>query len=197
LDEVVTLRLGFHGYQERLPFRPDLVLLGKIIGGGLPVGALAGRAELMRLFTPPAARATAAGTFSGNPVTMAAGLISLQHLTESALLHLNELCSRVESGLVLELARRGSPLSFRRQGSLLAWSFRCGADDAPDDLSVQREKQRLLHLALLNNGLITLQRGMLCTSTVMPASMSGSIADIFVRSLDQVLEECRSLRAVA
>ncbi|GMU62449.1 MAG: glutamate-1-semialdehyde 2,1-aminomutase [Myxococcaceae bacterium] len=79
-DEVISgFRLGFHGYGLTVDVRPDLVTLGKIIGGGLPVGAVTGRAELLDRLAP-AGRVYQAGTMSGNPVALAAGVACLEQL---------------------------------------------------------------------------------------------------------------------
>jgi glutamate-1-semialdehyde 2,1-aminomutase len=84
VDEVLTgFRLGYGGAQERFALRGDLVTYGKIIGGGLPVGAVAGRAELMERFSnkvPEADQVFSTGTFSGNPLSMAAGAAVLEQL---------------------------------------------------------------------------------------------------------------------
>src|SRR5947209_15077842 len=79
-DEVMTgFRLALGGAQELFGIRPDLTTLGKIIGGGLPVGAYGGRAEIMNLIAP-LGPVYQAGTLSGNPLAMAAGLATLRHL---------------------------------------------------------------------------------------------------------------------
>ena len=80
LDEVITLRLSTGGAQAALGVSPDLTAMGKIIGGGFPVGAVGGRADLLALCDPDKPRLFHSGTFNGNPVTTAAGLVSLQHL---------------------------------------------------------------------------------------------------------------------
>jgi glutamate-1-semialdehyde 2,1-aminomutase len=99
-DEVITgFRLGRGGAQERYGVRPDLTVLGKIIGGGLPVGAYGGRADVMAKVAP-AGPVYQAGTLSGNPLAMAAGLATLHRLTP-------ELYSRLEdNGSVLEAGLR-------------------------------------------------------------------------------------------
>ena len=82
---MITLRIARGGAQEYYGVVPDLTAMGKIVGGGLPVGAFGGRADIMELFAagdPPLV--PHAGTFNGNPLTMAAGLVSLELLTPDA-----------------------------------------------------------------------------------------------------------------
>ncbi len=100
-DEVYSLRLGFHGAHAALGVRPDVVALGKIIGGGLPIGAVGGRADLMdELFDPRrGAKLAHAGTFNANPLTMAAGLAALTHFDEAAFDRLSALGDRLRAGL--------------------------------------------------------------------------------------------------
>lgn len=82
-DEVITgFRLGLAGAQERFGIKPDLTCLGKIIGGGLPAGAFGGRKEIMK-FLAPEGNVYQAGTFSGNPLTVSAGLAALRILSET------------------------------------------------------------------------------------------------------------------
>src|SRR5690606_41859224 len=79
-DEVGTFRLATGGAEEWSGVRADLVTFGKIIGGGLPVGAFGGRADLMDMYAPPQPRLVQSGTFNANPVTMAAGLAAMRLL---------------------------------------------------------------------------------------------------------------------
>src|SRR5260370_40190461 len=85
-DEVISFRVAWGGAQERLGVRPDLTTFGKIIGGGLPVGAFGGRADVMNFYDPRkgGARISHGGTFNANPVTMAAGVATLNALTPEA-----------------------------------------------------------------------------------------------------------------
>src|SRR5262249_20498574 len=81
-DEVIAFRVGYHGAQGVLGVAPDLTTLGKIIGGGFPVGAVGGRHDVMMASAPfRAGRVTHAGTFNANPMTAAAGLATMQALT--------------------------------------------------------------------------------------------------------------------
>ena len=117
-DEVITgFRVGPGGAQKLFGVRPDLTVLGKIIGGGLPVGAYGGRAELMDLVAP-AGPVYQAGTLSGHPLVMAAGVATLRALTPELYAGVERQAARLESGLRVEGA------SVARVRSLLTLFFR-------------------------------------------------------------------------
>ncbi len=119
-DEVMTgFRVARGGAQARFGIRPDLTCLGKIIGGGLPVGAYGGRAEIMEMLAP-LGPVYQAGTNSGNPVVMAAGLATLRLLTESVYDRLEELSNRLAQGL--ERCAEGRAI-VQRVGSMLTLFF--------------------------------------------------------------------------
>jgi len=119
-DEVMTgFRVGRGGASERYRVRPDLTLLGKVLGGGLPVGAVGGPAELMRLLAP-LGPVYSAGTFSGNPLTMAAGLATLQRLDADAYLRLERSAARLEVGLRGAIEDSGTTGCVQRVGSMLS-----------------------------------------------------------------------------
>ena len=118
-DEVITgFRVARGGATERYGVTPDLVVLGKIIGGGLPVGAYGGRADLMRLIAPEGP-VYQAGTLSGNPLAMAAGAATLRLLDDATYADLEGAGERLESGLVEAAARNGAGVRVARVGSLL------------------------------------------------------------------------------
>ena len=100
-DEIVGLGTGYGGLQKRFGVEPDLTCFGKIVGGGFPVGAFGGRADLMERFDPTkgATGFFQSGTYSGHPVTMAAGLAALELLDEKAFDHLGRLGLRLCAGL--------------------------------------------------------------------------------------------------
>ena len=100
-DEVYSLRLGFHGAHATLGVKPDLIAMGKIIGGGLPIGAVGGRADIMTaLFDPHAgARLGHAGTFNANPLTMAAGAAAMRAFDRAAFDRLAAIGDRLRAGL--------------------------------------------------------------------------------------------------
>ncbi len=122
-DEVITgFRVARGGAQERYAVTPDLTVLGKIIGGGLPVGAYGGRADLMRLVAPEGP-VYQAGTLSGNPLAMAAGLATLRELTPSVSHRLEKAGAELEAGLREAAAAAGCAVRINRVASLLTLFF--------------------------------------------------------------------------
>ena len=123
-DEVITgFRVAFGGAQERYRVQPDLTCLGKIIGGGLPVGAYGGRGDLMGQVAPLGA-VYQAGTLSGNPLAVAAGLATIEALRDPAVYdRLERLSARFEQGLRSAAAKAGIPLVVNRVGSMLTGFF--------------------------------------------------------------------------
>jgi glutamate-1-semialdehyde 2,1-aminomutase len=120
-DEVITgYRVGLGGAQGLYGVRPDLTALGKIIGGGLPVGAFGGRREIMD-YIAPCGPVYQAGTFSGNPLSLAAGIATIRHLHEHAVIYrdLDDMTRTIEESL-----SRGLQGSFVRLGSMFKYFFR-------------------------------------------------------------------------
>jgi len=157
LDEVITgFRLGPGGAAERYGVEPDLATYGKVIGGGLPVGAYGGRRELMERLAP-LGPVYQAGTLSGNPVAMAAGAATLRKLLAdggAAYRRLEETAGRLEAGLREALARAGRPWSVVREGSILWLCLQEG--DPPrryEDIGPEVPgRYAALHRALLERG---------------------------------------------
>ena len=108
-DEIVGFRMGTGGLQAHYGIDPDVTTFGKLVGGGFPVGAFGGRADLMERFdnTGPPTGFSQSGTFSAHPVTAAAGLATLRQLTPGAFAHLNDLGQRLRAGLREVFERRG------------------------------------------------------------------------------------------
>lgn len=118
-DEVITgFRIARGGATERYGVTPDLVVLGKIIGGGMPVGAYGGRADLMGLVAPDGPMYQA-GTLSGNPVAMAAGAATLRELHPEIYERLETMGDRLEAGLADAAASAAVPIRITRVASLL------------------------------------------------------------------------------
>jgi glutamate-1-semialdehyde 2,1-aminomutase len=123
-DEVMTgFRLGLGGAQERFGVRPDLSCFGKVIGGGMPVGAVGGRAQIMDHLAP-LGPVYQAGTLSGNPVAMAAGVAALDELMAGGVYERLEVLGAIlEGGLRQAAERAGIPIQFNRCGSMFCGYF--------------------------------------------------------------------------
>jgi glutamate-1-semialdehyde 2,1-aminomutase len=128
-DEVMTgFRVAWGGAQIRYNVKPDLTMLGKVIGGGLPVGAYAGSKKVMEQVSP-AGSVYQAGTLSGNPAAMAAGLATLELLKEpSAFDTLESRSAMLAEGLIDAASAAGVPIALNRVGSMLTVFFTREAD---------------------------------------------------------------------
>jgi glutamate-1-semialdehyde 2,1-aminomutase len=123
-DEVMTgFRIAPGGARERFGVTPDLTTLGKVIGGGLPAAAYGGRRDLMEMMAPSGA-VYQAGTLSGNPLAMAAGLATLRALTPELHARMAERTARLVTGLRAAAARRGVPFTADSAGSMWGFFFR-------------------------------------------------------------------------
>jgi len=153
-DEVMTgFRLAKGGAQERFKIRPDLSCFGKVIGGGLPVGAFGGRADIMD-FLAPLGPVYQAGTLSGNPVAMAAGLAALEELSRSnAYARLEQLGAMLESGLREAAKSAGIPVQFNRCGSMFCGYFtQQPVHNLSDAMKSDRNRFKKYFHGMLENG---------------------------------------------
>ncbi len=122
-DEVMTgFRVDYHCAQGYFGIMPDLTCLGKVIGGGLPVGAYGGRADIMRQIAP-SGPIYQAGTLSGNPLAMTAGLETLKQLTPESYEEFRRKGDRLEEGISKAAKAHGIPLTFNRAGSMIGFFF--------------------------------------------------------------------------
>ena len=152
-DEVMTgFRVARGGVQARDGVLPDITTLGKVIGGGLPVGAFGGRAEIMDRLTPDG-DVFQAGTLSGNPVAMAAGIATLRLLTDGAYAHLERLTRRLIDGMADAFHRYGAPHAVASAGSMFGFFF---ADGPVTDLASAKRSDTALYArffhAMLDRG---------------------------------------------
>lgn len=188
LDEVISLRMHQGGHQVNLGITPDLTTFGKIIGGGYPVGAVGGKAELMSLLDPNRGRIFHSGTFNGNPVSTTAGLVSYGHLTPERIAAMSRLAERLEGHLRAGAAAAGVPFSCRRIGSLL----NVYASPEPPEANVVRadsHAMHLLHLAGMNHGLYFASRGFIVLSTVMDDALIDEAGERFAAAYRDVAAE--------
>lgn len=176
-DEVITLRLAPGGGQQDYGVTPDLTTMGKIIGGGLPIGGYGGRADLMALLEPRGgadvydARSGGpalyqGGTFTGNAMSLSAGLVTMRRLDKAALDDLNARGDRLRSALAAELSRADLPACTTGRGSLFNVHVgQAAVRTFRDARQVSADLQHRFFLALLNRGFIIAPRGMGCVST--------------------------------
>lgn len=190
LDEVITLRMSEGGHQANLGITPDLTTMGKVIGGGYPVGAVGGNTELMSLLDPGRGKIFHSGTFNGNPVTTAAGLPSLAHLSDDRIERMAGQAERLDTLLADGAAQAGLPFSSRRIGSLLNIYFTPEAPEANllrSDASIMRKA----HLAGMNHGMYFASRGLLVLSTVLTDEVIEQIGERFAAVFSDVAAELR------
>jgi len=178
-DEVISFRIGYHGAQGRYGITPDLTALGKIIGGGLPIGAFGGRADVMELFDPRSEhRLPHGGTFNGNPLSMAAGLATLEGLTPKTYERLEALAVDLKQGLEELFGGPGIVGRVTQAGSLFNLHFTDGPLRSHADVqAADSARLRELHLAMLDHGIIFTPRGMGCLSTPMAAAEIDAFVD--------------------
>jgi len=165
LDEVLTLRFAIGGCQAGLDIDPDLTMLGKIIGGGFPVGAVGGKKDLLKLFDQDDLKVFHTGTFNANPVTMVAGEVSLRELTAERIEVMHDLRESLESQLSEVAKIHGLPFATNHYGSCLNLYF---SESVPES-SVVRDDDEIMdrfHLACINHGVFIAPRGMIALSTV-------------------------------
>jgi glutamate-1-semialdehyde 2,1-aminomutase len=163
LDEVITFRMGAGGAGRLWGIEGDLVTLGKVIGGGLPIGALGGSPEVMDVFDPRRPDAVqAAGTFSANPVSMRAGLAALRALDGEAIARIDALGERLRAGL----AEQGHEVTGR--GSLL---------------KLHSERLPELWWRLYREGVLIATTGLACVCTPMDDAVIDRVLAAFARAL--------------
>jgi glutamate-1-semialdehyde 2,1-aminomutase len=155
-DEVMTgFRLARGGAQERFHITPDLSTFGKVIGGGLPVGAFGGRADIMD-YLAPLGPVYQAGTLSGNPLAMAAGLANLEQLCghdHDAYAKLEELGAQLEAGMKDVAAKARVPIQFNRCGSMFCGYFTAEpVHNLADAMKSNREQFKKYFHGMLDEG---------------------------------------------
>ena len=190
-DEIITLRLSIGGYQKICGVTPDLTTFGKIIGGGLPIGAFGGRSDIMDIFSPKRKDPMHhSGTFNGNAITMAAGIAAMEEIDENLIQEINRLGDELKQGLRGVFDRKGVRGQVTGVGSLLNVHL-CVPDvvdmrSAKADWSAAQPLRELLSLALKNQGVYTPKRVMLCISSPMSAKEIRKAIEAFNTALEQL-----------
>ncbi|WP_210570237.1 aspartate aminotransferase family protein [Streptomyces sp. GESEQ-4] len=191
LDEVQSLRNAVGGEQTRLGLRPDLTVMGKVIGGGMPIGAIGGSEELLRLTAASTDRGLAhSGTFNGHLTAAAAGAVTLRHLDAPAIGRLDRAARRLADSITTAAAGAGIPATVTRAGSILNVHF---TPTAPVDAEQARRAAATpllsaLHLALLLDGVYTTPRGMINLSTALGTNDLDRAARAYAHAFQRLAE---------
>lgn len=188
LDEVITLRLGFQGAQELFGLRPDLTATGKIIGGGFPVGAVAGPAKIMAVFDPREAKPLLphSGTFNANPITMVAGEVSMRLFDTAEIERLGALGERARAGMTKAFEDAKFPGQVTGMGSLLRFHVhQRPLVDYRSSLMTPQEKETLFALVrhMRDHGLFVNDRGVCSLSTPMGEEEIDALVEGFRKAL--------------
>jgi glutamate-1-semialdehyde 2,1-aminomutase len=189
-DEIISFRLGYHGPQHRFGYAADLTTLGKIIGGGFPVGAFGGRAAVMSVLDPTGSEPhiSHGGTFNANPVTMVAGYTAMELMTPAEYDRLAELGQRVRVGLADLIETRGVSWQVAGQGSLLKLhphprplvDYRSAQPTPEEQVAIEH-----FYLAMLGEGIILTPELAGCVSTPMSDVEVDTLLEAANRVFDQ------------
>jgi glutamate-1-semialdehyde 2,1-aminomutase len=190
-DEIISFRLSSGGSQKIYGVKPDLTTFGKIIGGGLPVGAFGGRENLMDIFSPKSKHPLHhSGTFNGNALTMAAGIAAIKEIDDPLISGINELGDNLRKGIQEIFRTKGISGQVTGFGSLMNIHF---SNQTVMDLRTAKANwgsalpiRDLLNLALKNCGIYTPRRVMLCISSPMTEKDISKTLQAFEQSLNQL-----------
>jgi glutamate-1-semialdehyde 2,1-aminomutase len=187
-DEIITFRLGYGGIQEHYGVRPDLTTFGKVVGGGLPVGAFGGRADIMALYDPTRPGTIShSGTYNGNAMTMVAGIATLERYPRAVVEQLNQQGDHLRERLQGAAVRQGLDVHVTGFGSVMQVHF---LDRSPhtarEAARGDKRRLRLLHLALLARGIFSASRQLYVLSTVMTDGELDALAGAFEESLELI-----------
>ena len=186
LDEVQSLRCAWGGIQAELGLSPDLTLLAKIIGGGFPIGAVAGRAHILESTSPlTPGRLEHSGTFNGHLASAAAGGVTLDHLDGAAITRLNRSAAELADQIESAARDAGLRIAVNRVGSIM--NVHPGGEPASAEEATRHGAFRsALHVALLLEGVYTATRGMLNLSTVLRPSDLQDVVNGYRAAFDRL-----------
>jgi glutamate-1-semialdehyde 2,1-aminomutase len=170
LDDCLMLRLAVGGSAEKFSLEPDIVVLGKFLGGGTPLGAFGASRELMRIFDPTHPKCVFhGGSFNGNPLGCAAGLVTLQDLTATRIAAMDAAAERLRAGLLRKAADVGLEVVVSGMSSVAGISFLADPTRHEDDPSALGLSS-LFHLAANTEGVLLGPGGIFAVSTAHDAA---------------------------
>lgn len=149
-DEVITFRVAYGGAQQNYTVKPDLTALGKIIGGGFPVGAVTGRGDVMNVFDFHEEKLLFphSGTFSANPVTMTAGFVAMQHFDREAVVKINKLAEYAVHQIQEVITLAKVPVTITGAGSMFRFHLRQNAPETYRETYQNKEELRVINAML-------------------------------------------------
>ncbi|NQW20129.1 MAG: aspartate aminotransferase family protein [Chloroflexi bacterium] len=186
-DEVIAFRIAYGGAQDYYGITPDLTCFGKIVGGGMPVGAFGGREDIMSMWNPAGGSAVVqhAGTFNGNPMTAAAGVATLENLTPEKYEYLNHLGESLRSKLRALFAELEVPMGVTGIASLFALQFTSTeVVDYRTFATNDKNMLKIMFIGLLNEGFLMSNR---CAGNISTVHTEDDV-DAFVQAVRNVLK---------
>jgi glutamate-1-semialdehyde 2,1-aminomutase len=187
-DEIFSFRVDTGGCQNLYGITPDLTTVGKVVGGGLPIGVLGGKTEFMNVYCHENTEKPLyhSGTFNGYETVMQAGFAALSKFDEKAVAAINARGDRFQKGLLQCIAANGLNIQSNQIGSLLNIHFvNQPTTRAEHVLASEEELHTLMHLSLLNKKIFNIPRGLFILSTVI----TDDDIDMFLEKIDETLKE--------
>jgi len=194
-DEVVTFRVGYGGAQEIYPVSPDLTALGKIIGGGFPVGALAGSADIMELMNPRFGKPAFphSGTFSANPITMTAGYTAMKLFDEEAVANLNSLTATAMNQIQESIKLADVPVSITGAGSMFRIHLKANPPktyrEAFQSKEVQKVLKNLLDYLYYKENILLVNTCTCMFSTAITQKEVDILSEAFLRAFKELKQQ--------
>jgi len=197
-DEVVTFRVNYSGTQQDYPVKPDLTAMGKIIGGGFPVGAFAGRSDIMKVLDPREAKLPypLSGTFSANPVTTTAGRVAMELFDQEAVLKINALTSRAILQIEEAIKLADVPVSLTGAGSMFRIHFRATPPSSYREAYQNKETLNLVNTFvdhMYNQGIITVNTGTCMFSTAITQKEVDKLAEAMLSAFRTLKPELQAV----
>jgi glutamate-1-semialdehyde 2,1-aminomutase len=187
-DEIFSYRVNTGGCQKLYGVTPDLTTVGKVVGGGLPIGVFGGKKEIMNIFCHENTDKPLyhSGTFNGYETVMQAGYAALSKYDEKAVTDINKLGEQLQKGLLKSFKANGLNIQSNHIGSLLNLHFvNEPITTAEQVLTSEEQLHTLMHLSLLNKGIFTIPRGLFILSTIMTQKEIDHLID----KIDETLKE--------
>jgi len=186
LDDCLMLRLAQGGSAEKFGLQPDLTFLGKFIGGGTPVGAVGGRAEIIDLADPFHPQGIYhGGSFNGNVLGCVAGRVTIENLTAAKISKMDDLATRLKAALEARAAKLGLPLTVPSNGSVMGVYF-SREKVGPGPEVPNADVSQSFHLACSNNGIHMGPGGVIAMSTAIEDAIMTEVISAMEDAMDRV-----------